>query len=1593
MSALPPGSRVILGIAAVFAAAPASAQTVLERRVAEAWVPLVNIPGITNVTAIEFDGADDGDVTLALPFTFHFMLEPFDSVAVGTNGAMRFGSTYCCSTSNGSMSSSSTSEFIIAPWWDDLVLPAALGHASHGTFVQGNRRAFVIEMRDFEAYPAGGGPEGQWQVWLWEGSDGQFDVIYDGVLSASEGYDASAGWKGRDFGAYAHFAGCSTYCDEDDYATLVGFRHTTQLAPGPDVVGSIAGFPVGSLPGERVAGTLTLQNLGADSTSTVTSSLVLSTDARFDPTDWVVHTLVEPELLAGAPAVDRPVTFEVPVGIPDGDYNLIFHVDSDDRYAEFAEDNNTVLAPTFFSTTGTPTFVQTERAEPFVPLSQLRGISNVTDLVFEENYNNTRRQAVDDADAEVIFPFAFNYLGWRHDRARAGTSGIVAFGPRADYTSNTRPGSTYQPNGFIAAWWDDLDVQDALTAGSYGVLGSAPNRIVVIEVRGFERSSERTPSPEGTWQVWLHEGPEAKFEVRYDGNLSAGENYSATAGWEGHAGDDMFGAFRTCAEAYPYCDHEVYQGMVDRVFTVQKSTRAELIASVGAFEAGGLPGTAIVGTVVLSNLGAVDAEDVSASLYVSSDAILDGNDVFAGDLTVPLLAAGAVDVPVTATVTVPLGATPGLYHVIVEVDPANRIAELEEQNNIAVSAQQIVTGHDLRATAVSAPNGVPGERVRFQVTVDNGAVPYAGALQLRLVASAEQIYDINDPVIAERTVVLAGDPSESFELEVPLPFLAAGVYFPIIVVDPHNRVLEHDDFNNTLAGVIEFVVGPELSIGSVVTPLRAAPGTAIDVETLVVSSAGAFSGGVDYQLFVSEDLGIDATDTMVGMYSVQFNGESELRDPRSVTLPASVGAAGAYLIARVDPADAYAEADETNNVTTSVSRIVTAPDLTVATVTFAPGRVRHGSPLTVETQIVSAGLLYTGTVDFRVWLSLDPAITGGSRTPSPSDVALVAGVASIVDNVAGAATATVTIPSTLPVADWYVFVEVDSDSRVDESAEANNWGRATGRLLMEGPNLRVVTVSGPSSVFIGTAYPGRVTIENDGTSQSPPFSYGWFALTPGQLMPMGPPLFRSAPLTLLPGERQTFNDAVDVASVAPGTYELVALADVDGAVAERDEEDNLARVAGLVDVLRPGPDLVPTSLTVTGTGATAGGMLAVTRTIENRGTADATQAQYLYYLSVNPTIADDDLALDGRTVTLAQGESDTSIDTVRIPAGVPAGRYFIGLSMDPTDQIPEIRETNNTVLGPRIPVGGPALAVTPTRLPDAMVGGAYDATLTANGGPVPVRWSVVRGALPPGLALDEARGRISGTPTEEVTASVTFRASTQAASADRSLVLRVLVTTTPVSVVAQALPSGVSGQPYCTEGNTVTLEAVGGVAPYVFTAVSGLPVGMTLASDGELCGTPRESGDFSLEVAAEDRHGQRGAAQLTLQIADRLRVDATALPDGSLNVAYTAQLSAIGGAEPYVWSVGAGALPPGLSVADSGAVSGTPTAPGTFAFNAEVTGGGQSSVRPMSITVIGTSGGEDDEGCRCVTPSSSAGSSFLFLLAGLVAFRRRLLTT
>ena len=265
------------------------------------------------------------------------------------------------------------------------------------------------------------------------------------------------------------------------------------------------------------------------------------------------------------------------------------------------------------------------------------------------------------------------------------------------------------------------------------------------------------------------------------------------------------------------------------------------------------------------------------------------------------------------------------------------------------------------------------------------------------------------------------------------------------------------------------------------------------------------------------------------------------------------------------------------------------------------------------------------------------------------------------------------------------------------------------------------------------------------------------------------------------------------------------------------------------------------------------------------------------------------------------------------------------------------------------------LTLTTDALASGLVGAPYKVDLLATGGKPPYIWTVIKGALAPGLTLDGSTGALAGTPTAGLDAKVTIEVKDQAATTDSKEFALKIVDAGLVITTASPLKNGTDGQPY-----TVTFAAQGGTPPYFWGLApnsGSVPPGLTLGSDGKLAGTINGDGSFGFDIRVFDngantlkatKHFDMNVALAPLDIVGTQQVDlfiaklivlplivvAKALP-----VPYSAQLEATGGKKPYHWKevpmpgvvksfIKNSGIPAGLTLQDNGTFSGAVTDPG-----------------------------------------------------------------
>ena len=201
----------------------------------------------------------------------------------------------------------------------------------------------------------------------------------------------------------------------------------------------------------------------------------------------------------------------------------------------------------------------------------------------------------DDGQQSVDLPFAFPFYGETYDEVAIVSNGFLDFGPTSTAYSNSAIPSTADPNGFLAAFWDDLN---PTAGGSVYYEDMGDGRFIVQ----WDGVPPYTGSGTATFQAVLY----ADGRVLYQYDAVSMATTSATVGAESPDGSDGLQVVYNAA-------------YVEDGLAVLIAPPAQWIADADPVSGTLAPGETQEVTVML------DAGDLGADAYVDS-IVLRSND-------------------------------------------------------------------------------------------------------------------------------------------------------------------------------------------------------------------------------------------------------------------------------------------------------------------------------------------------------------------------------------------------------------------------------------------------------------------------------------------------------------------------------------------------------------------------------------------------------------------------------------------------------------------------------------------------------------------------------------------------------------------------------------------------------------------------------------------------------------------------------------------------------------------------------------------------------------------------------------------------------
>ncbi|MFM9024704.1 MAG: CARDB domain-containing protein, partial [Planctomycetaceae bacterium] len=708
------------------------------------------------------------------------------------------------------------------------------------------------------------------------------------------------------------------------------------------------------------------------------------------------------------------------------------------------------------------------------------------------------------------------------------------------------------------------------------------------------------------------------------------------------------------------------------------------------------------------NQGSADfTGTLTDAIRLSADQAI-GGDLWLGQFAATVTIPAGGSITRTQSVALPMDIS-GTRRFVVETDVGGAAFEHSgEFNNATIDDADILVQvpplPNLRVTTVTSPtSGFSSGQVLVSWTVTNaGTGPTNAPIWYDAVyLSTDDVFDGGDIRLGAQANPSYLGPGESYSsgLTVTLPRGISGGYRLIVRADDGDAVFEdasEGDNTRSTAFTAQLTPPPDLRVTAVAAPPQAASGATMPVKWTVLNGGSGQTLETSWHdaVYLSADTTLDPGDRLLG--TLQRTGRlaagGSYTASLSVMLP--IGVSGSFhVLVRTDAFDTVFEhTAEGNNVGADPTpvdiRLTAPPDLAVTGVT-SPATAIANQAIEVSYAVANVGA--TATPE-NAWLdelfmstddAVDPATDtllasrwryGTLEAESP-DVAA--------DRSGYSGRFTVTLPPTIS-GTRHLFVVTDRERRVFELERSNNAMRSTTPLVVSflPPDLVADTVTAPDAASAGGSIPVGFRVRNVGTG--PTNVAAWsdrvvlsadavvgnaddVALAdvprPGSLAAAGSYTVAGSLVTI-------------PLSVATGDYFLFVVADASAQVYEHTSESNNASAARPISITRSTADLRVTTVSVAPASLAAGGELAVSWTVANRGTA-ATNANWwtdAVYLSTDANLGDANDVLLGlvqhNDPLVADGDYGAS-RSFTLPASLPAGSYRVLVATDSGDRVIE----------------------------------------------------------------------------------------------------------------------------------------------------------------------------------------------------------------------------------------------------------------------------------------------------------------------------------
>jgi subtilase family serine protease len=579
-------------------------------------------------------------------------------------------------------------------------------------------------------------------------------------------------------------------------------------------------------------------------------------------------------------------------------------------------------------------------------------------------------------------------------------------------------------------------------------------------------------------------------------------------------------------------------------------------------------GGVVTASCIITNSGTAVSASSNIGFYLSSDDAWDISDISLGNVTGGSLTASQNR---SSNLTIPIGTTPGEYHLIYFADFSNVAYELNETNNY--NSRQIIIAPAARDLVVVNPivnysTRDAGTSLNVESNVKNQGNSPTPSTNMGYYLSSDITYDASDVLLNTSTFMALSEGSTSIKTLATLTIpnnTVAGDYFLLFFADHQNTVSESDETNNIYHFSLKV-----LPFGNTILVPYSGSNTIARCSGTIYDYAGmdGYLTNANGILTVNPETPGDKVRLNFASFNTNnsndilhiYNGTST-SDPligsyTGAALPGingvvyGSGLSGALTLRFVTDGSAHSTgfAADLSCVST-----IPQPDLIIQSPIVPPSHPA-GSVMSTSCTIYNQGDAPAQSWDIRFYLSTNStydvsdtylsSVTGGQLNESTGDNS----------------TYFFTIPSNTPIGDYYIIYQADFNSAILEKDETNNFNSALISITDPQVDFAISNISiSSNTIDVGLSTNVSCILRNQGGASSSTSNLAFYLSSDASIDASDIVLATSNGGTLAAAAASNRSAVLTIpANTTPGTYYLILFADYTLSENEFLESNNLS---------------------------------------------------------------------------------------------------------------------------------------------------------------------------------------------------------------------------------------------------------------------------------------------------------------------------------------------------------------------------------------------------------------------------------------------------